>query len=126
MPNFIPDNNVPAKLNVAINNIGSVLNIIFMLALICRAIYGPITPRLVLFYYYLLRLGFTFTLSVLTVKTTLMTFFILDFNRMSGIIMQTIACSAGCAQILPNATPPIGKLHLFQKNYVTFEPMIQF
>ena len=36
------------------------------------------------------------------------------------------ASFAGCAQTLPDTTPPKGKIHPFSKTAVTFEPMMQF
>ena len=33
------------------------------------------------------------------------------------------ACFAGCAQTLPNSTPPTGRIHRFSKIAVTFEPV---
>ena len=35
-------------------------------------------------------------------------------------------CFAGCAQTLPNATPPTDKIHPLSKIAVTFEPVIRF
>ena len=36
------------------------------------------------------------------------------------------ASFAGCAQTLPDATPPTGKIHPFSKTVLTFEQMIRF
>ena len=35
-------------------------------------------------------------------------------------------CFAGCMQTLPNATSSIGKVFIFSKIAVTFEPLMQF
>ena len=44
-------------------------------------------------------------------------------NTYTTDIKKNQACYAGCAQTLPNATPPIGKVHPFSKMANTFEPI---
>ena len=34
--------------------------------------------------------------------------------------------ASGCAQTLPDATPPIDKIHIFSKIAITFEQMMRF
>ena len=41
-------------------------------------------------------------------------------------MLQKKSCFAGCAQTVPNATQPTGKIHPFSKIAVTFEPVMQF
>ena len=41
-------------------------------------------PPLIICQYFSYRVVFTYTITILTLKTALMTAFILDFNRMSG------------------------------------------
>ena len=41
-------------------------------------------------------------------------------------VFSKIACFAGSAQTLPDAIPPIGRIHLFSKNDITSEPIMPF
>ena len=57
--------------------------------------------------------------TIMTVVTTVMVVAIVT-------IVKTSLLRRLQAQTLPDATPPIGKIHTFSKMAVTFEPMMQF
>jgi hypothetical protein len=78
----------PAKVNVAINNIASVINILCLLPYGFRILFSPFHIGLVIGVYYLNRLALTLIISLLTAKTIIMISFILHFNTMSGKYFQ--------------------------------------
>ena len=42
------------------------------------------------------------------------------------VFIEKQAYFAGCAQTLPDANQPIGKIHLFSKIAITFKSIMQF
>ena len=75
---------VSAGLNIVINNIAACFNIALLLPPALRIIFGPLPAHFVVCVYYLIRINFTFTITILTARMILMIAFILDFNTMSG------------------------------------------
>ena len=51
-------------------------------------------------------------------------FFVNGENQ--GTFLLCIKKLDGVNQLIPDATPPIGKIHPFSKKAVTFEPIMQF
>ena len=62
------------------------LEIVFLSLFICQFSNSDLLPLLIIICLYLsYRIVFTFTITILTLKTALMVAFIVDFNRMSGV-----------------------------------------
>ena len=74
----------PAPVNVIISKSSMLATILTYSPVIARIILGPLHSIVIICCYYSQRLFFTFIMSLLTLKTLLMSGFIIDFARMSG------------------------------------------
>ena len=77
---------ISASVNVAISRVFSLNILVMLLPLILRIVLGPFHPAVVICVYYSLRVVTTLVISLLLVKTVIMTFFIVFFDRVSGTV----------------------------------------
>ena len=75
---------VSAKVNVVISRTLTMHHLIFMIPLVLRILFGPLPNSLVVCYHYSNRIAITNTLSLVLIKTILMSAFIWNFSFMSG------------------------------------------
>ena len=76
---------IPARVNLVISKSSMLATILTYSPFLARIILGPLHRILIIHCYYTQRLFFIFIMSLLTLKTLLMTGFIIDFQRMSGM-----------------------------------------
>ena len=81
----LPPFHSPAPVNVIISKSSMLATNITYSPVIARIILGPLHSIVTICCYYSQRLFFTFIMSLLTLKTLLMSGFIIDFEKMSGM-----------------------------------------
>ena len=69
---------------MAVNNIATVCSTIALMPLMARMLWGRLPLSAIIIYHYNVRITVTLTISLITIKTILMTLFIKYFDTMTG------------------------------------------
>ena len=97
----------PARVNVIISKWSMWATLLHYPPFIARIILGPLHSIVTICYYYSLRVFFTFIMSLLTLKTLLMSGFIIKFERMSGDTEEVVSVSVSyCYKIAQTRNEP--------------------